>query len=159
MTAIFKLLVYGFILYQVYQLNGWVALGLGIAFLMIELLSAGVLQANKLSARKLQEIDKMVKDIGMAVTMNPILSPQIGIAFLSEPFTEEEKKLIPAVKDGDVNSINEFLHLRCVNKSIDFNTSEFPPELKSDIANNLIREIDGDKGSQNGWDEILDDDK
>lgn len=155
MTLLFKCIVYGILLYNIFHVNEWIAVGFALTFLLIEVIGHNVGTFKATSLAKLQEIDKTAKEIEATINRGQITTQSTEIVFVSEPLTKEELDLIPAVKAGDVESINKFLHSRCVNKEIDFNTSGIPLEVKNALALNLINEIEGRTDTH--WDDLLED--
>lgn len=138
LIELIRLGIYGFLIYQIYFVSGWVAIAVGVCFLLAEL---GLFLLGYLK--------RQVDAIGFAQSQ----AINTDFAFSSHELTNEEVDLVSQIRQGDLLSAVLFLKGRCENKLIDFNLLPEPVRLL--LAKRLINAINRNESPT--WTELLSD--
>lgn len=139
-VELIRLGIYGFLIYQIYFVSGWVSIALGLCFLFIEL-----------EFFLLGYLKRQVDAIGFAQTQ--AINTDFG--FSSDALTNEEADLVSQIRDGDLIAAVTFLKGRCQNQLIDFNL--LPEPVRLILAQRLINAINRNESPT--WAELLSDTK
>lgn len=138
LVELVRLGIYGFLIYQIYFVSGWVALAVGLIFLLGELMFF-----------LLGYLKRQVDLLGFAQTQ--AINTDFG--FSSEALTNEEAELVDRIREGDLVAAVSFLKGRCQNKLIDFGL--LPEPLRLILAQRLINAINRNESPT--WKELLSD--
>jgi len=141
MFEIIRYISYTLILYNLFYVeNIWVTVGFALLFFIAETLFWAMHLIKKAVFNPESEFSGF---------------EQLGepVEFSTKDVSNTEWDLIKEIKQGDEEAAEEFLHLRCSDKEMDF--QGMPKQVKFGIASNLIKVIETDEESDVHWDEVI----
>lgn len=137
---ILRLVIYGYIVYQTFLTNFWIALGMGMCFIALEIIY--------ILLRYLKgEIN------ALTFAQNQVTNTDFG--FSSDAITPDEADLVDQIREGDLTAASKFLAGRCQNKLLDFKL--LPETIILTLAQRLVNSIN--RGEKTTWKELLNKDE
>lgn len=140
--------LYGLIIYNTFSISWWVSLGFLVTFLHLEL-SVLAIAFLRRDTKNLQVANEASKK-----SFSP-LDADFGFEFSSEPLTDEEKEYIKQGQSGDIKGVENFLHSRCLNKTIDF--TEVPIAVKLLMTAKVMSILDISTKPEAEWADVIED--